>query len=372
MKTYISKFSPVILPVLAICLLSGNLSAQVTKSFSVKKGETLSVKVVGEVLIKTSGKDEVIVKTSGIETEDLEKLEISQIEKGVSVVFTPKSNSNSNTKFEIQIPEQFNVNIKTAGGEIACVGLLKGNFEAKTAGGNISVSNIEGELQLKTAGGGINTGDITGSASLSTAGGDIKIGNVSGKAELVTAGGDVETKDVSKSLTVKTAGGSISLGNIGENLKASTSGGNIKLLSSAGDAVLSTSGGDITVHNSKGNITLSTSGGNIEIKKAEAAVTAHSSAGEIEVAFISEPKQESKLSADAGNVKLKFGDKARATVEVINNGHSKYNGADVKSEFGGPTQNSKDSKHSTYQINGGGKSISVKANLGNVKILKLK
>src|SRR5262245_43976536 len=58
-------------------------------------------------------------------------------------------------KFEIQVPQRFNVQIKSAGGEIA-ISNLDGEVKGSTGGGSLTVTEAKGTVNLTTGGGNVS------------------------------------------------------------------------------------------------------------------------------------------------------------------------------------------------------------------------
>jgi len=248
------------------------------KSLSTSQGKTLNVKSeCGDINISTWNKDEVYVKITGNDNAK-EKMEFNIEEKNGDIYVSAKKSSgikflnNINLKIEVSIPEKYNSEISTAGGDIS-LGSLTGNVELKTAGGNIELKNISGKAELKTAGGNIKIESSSGDIEASTAGGNININGSNGKIEAKTAGGDIivnYTGD-NKGIELKTSGGDIKLflpDNISANIYLKTSSGDIKM-GFPFDGEINKSASKITgkINNGGNTISCKTAGGNIVLEK---------------------------------------------------------------------------------------------------------
>ncbi|MBE0559102.1 MAG: DUF4097 family beta strand repeat protein, partial [Proteobacteria bacterium] len=203
----------------ATLLLSSMLQAggpdSRSKSFTVSKGGKFVLSTSsGDVTLKPWDKNELFVRVDGIDPDDVDKLEMSQSGNTVTVRFRQR-NSWSDLRYEISLPAEFNVELKTAGGDIEFTGPMVGTLNGETAGGDIRLSDVKGEISFKTAGGDIRTGKVGGDAELKTAGGDIEVLDASGQVEAATAGGDIKVGNVGKSLEAKTSGGDIKVGDVG-------------------------------------------------------------------------------------------------------------------------------------------------------------
>jgi hypothetical protein len=291
----------------------GMTQDKTTKTFQVKKGENLSVKVNGDVKVDSWGKDEVYIEVSGVRKSNLEDMKITQDGNVISVNFR----SNDNASFFIRTPEQFNLDIKTSGGDISCLGKYIGNITGTTAGGDIKIEKVSGNVILTTSGGDINTGDIDGNIKLTTSGGDISAGNIGGEGKITTSGGDITVAGSNKSLALASSGGDIKVGNINGDLSVSTSGGDIIVGSVNGAAKLNTSGGDIKLASAKGNSKANSSGGDLKLENIYGSVRANTSGGKVYAELNPDGSEDSKLSSSGGSITLLIPENAKATIEAI-------------------------------------------------------
>jgi hypothetical protein len=338
---------------------------KITKNFQVKKGDNLSVKVTGDVKVESWSKEEVYIEVTGLDLVDRDDLTISQSSTTVSVILI----NNHNVSFSIKTPEQFNIDIKTSGGDLSCLGKFFGNINGTTAGGDIKVESINGNVELTTAGGDIITGNINGYVKLTTAGGDIHVGIVNGEGKMNTAGGDIIVTSASKSLNVNTAGGDIKVGNVGGEIKASTSGGDIEVGLVSGIAKLNTSGGDIKLAGARGNTSVNTSGGDIKLENIYGSVKANTSGGKVYVELTPDGNEESRLSSSGGNITLLIPENAKATIEAVIKADNLKGPYIITSAYKIDNYvTDEDSKEirATLTLNGGGKLI--KLNTSNSKI----
>jgi DUF4097 and DUF4098 domain-containing protein YvlB len=139
------------------------------KSFKVDPGQLLNVKTdVGDVIIKTWNQDEVLVKIYG-DNDAKRKMEFSfdQDENGVMIIGEKEGGkifgwfSSIELKYEIKVPNKFDLNLKTSGGDLV-VKNIKGEFNLKTSGGDIYTKNMSGNLSAGTSGGDITLADLNG------------------------------------------------------------------------------------------------------------------------------------------------------------------------------------------------------------------
>lgn len=173
-----------------------------------------------------------------------------------------------NVHFDIVVPEEYNLNLETAGGSID-VEDIRGEVKLYTSGGSIDMGKISGEVRAKTSGGSISLEGASGSADVKTSGGRISLGEIDGNVVAKTSGGSIDVDGANGDLVAHTSGGPIHLRRVNGNLEASTSGGSItaELLKQVDrSVVLRTSGGSIKLDvpsNFQADIDASTSGGRV-------------------------------------------------------------------------------------------------------------
>ncbi|MBA3848612.1 MAG: hypothetical protein C0502_01280 [Opitutus sp.] len=150
----------------------------------------------------------------------------------------------------VTLPRNFNLDIKTSGGDIA-VGSLRGTVKARTSGGDLKFARIDGDIDAHTSGGDIRLEEGTATARLHTSGGDIGVNRAGGQTTVSTSGGDIHLDSVAELVRATTSGGDI-VARITRPIKAdtelSTSGGRVKVFvpKDSGFALdARTSGGDV-------------------------------------------------------------------------------------------------------------------------------
>ena len=88
-------------------------------SFTVNKGGKLYINVnPGEIKISAWDKNEVVVKVSGLEEDEMENVEMSFRNNTVTVKYNPEWGWGEDAEFKITIPSQFNIEAKTSGGDV--------------------------------------------------------------------------------------------------------------------------------------------------------------------------------------------------------------------------------------------------------------
>jgi hypothetical protein len=198
--------------------------------------------VVGSVAVVGHDAPEVVVHAELQGSESfLNQIRISaeQTPSGVAVSAHGTSNgwlgwfhwssSGNRVRFTIEVPRNYPVDLRTAGGS-AQASDLNASVHARTSGGGASVQNISGAINLSTSGGGI------------------RVEHLAGPADLSSSGGGVDVTDSVGNLDVSTDGGGVSLVNDDGKIDARTSGGSARAELQANRGIsLHTSGGGITL-----------------------------------------------------------------------------------------------------------------------------
>ena len=114
--------------------------------------------------------------------------------------------------FQVTVPRQYNVNLKTG------------------SSGNIRTDDIGGELKAESDYGDIQLGNIAGSVSAKTgSSGDITLEGCQSRVEAISDYGDIQLGNIAGSVSAKTgSSGNIGVSNVGGELKAKTDYGDIR------------------------------------------------------------------------------------------------------------------------------------------------
>ena len=231
---------------LAVCLAAGLATLTATgsaradepirRSFDVASGDRLVLDTdLGAVDVRSSDRDtiEVVVENP----DDLE-LEFDQADGVVTITGRKERrrwafwNWERMPRFRLDVPYRHDVDLHTAGGDIA-------------------IDRLQGEVVARTSGGDVRLGEVDGTVQARTSGGSIRIGSVEGPVEARTSGGSIETASVSGDVSAKTSGGSIRIGGAAGAVEARTSGGSISaefVAQPDAPSTLRTSGGSVTVY----------------------------------------------------------------------------------------------------------------------------
>ena len=356
---------------------SENDSKEKIKTFTVAKGGELYVEInPGDITIKTWDKDEVSVSVSGLEEEQLKNIEMTSEKNRISVRYEKGYNSDD-ANFIITVPVKFNLELITSAGNIYVKNNIDGNVKANTNGGDVSCKNVSGNLTVESMGGNIGIDDVDGNLSVNTMGGDINIGMIKGNsAKVNTMGGEINIGKSVSGIAVKTSGGDIAIGDAGGDSEFITYGGNISIGNISGNVKMETSGGNLSLGGANGMVRGKTNGGNIDLAKIKGSADIRTMAGEVTLALNPESGSESRISTNAGSIELTIPASAKTTIEarihVQGNWKTASDTYQIESDFPVKSTSNDEEKHDivgTYELNGGGSKILLKATNSDINII---
>jgi hypothetical protein len=200
------------------------------------------------------------------------------------------------------------------------------------------------DLDLKTAGGSITIPDLEGTVLASTSGGSLKLGAIDGPVTGRTSGGSIALESASQPVELRTAGGTVTLG----IAKAA--------------AKLSTSGGSIRVDTAYGPLDAGTSGGSIDIRNAHATVDASTSGGSVTATLAADQTGDCRLSTSGGSVRLTVPRGIHADVDARTSGGS------VKTDLPVTVQGTLKHNELVGRIGEGGRSLRLRTSGGNIHL----
>lgn len=357
-----------------VAAVKADSNSDLQKTFNVSNGGKLVVSVgSGDIRIRVWDKTQVQMTVSNI-GDDADRVESDQEGNTVTVRYRSHSgwwSSNRDLRFEFFVPQSFNVDLTTSGGDVEISGTLAGNAEMSTSGGDLKIDEVDGTLQGRTSGGDVVVRNVQKDATLTTSGGDIQVDRAGSKLEITTSGGEITVGTVGKDLDASTAGGDISIQKVGGELRASTASGDISVGKVGGSISVNTSGGDITLSSGNGRISANTSGGDVTISDVVGSVDVNSSGGTIKVGFTPKGDESSRIESSGGDVYLYIPSDAKVTV------HAQVYGGDeesIVSDFP-VTLHRRSSgfgnQNAEVTLNGGGPEIYLQTSSGSIYIQKL-
>ena len=98
-------------------------------------------------------------------------------------------------RFEIKVPRNFDLAVKSKGGEIK-ISNIEGTIIGETMGGSLNLTELKGDISLTTMGGSISLTNSDVDGEVKTMGGQVLIQNVSGNVKGISMGGNVIYKNV--------------------------------------------------------------------------------------------------------------------------------------------------------------------------------
>jgi len=223
-------------------------------------------------------------------------------------------------------------------------------------------------LDLKTADEGISVVDIVGDVSTHTARAGLHLQNITGHIDGTTSGGNIDLKAFEGDATLRTSGGNIALDGGTGDVKAKTSGGNIQMTDVRGAVNGETSGGTVTLRGCKGGADVKTAGGSIEVEN-DGPVLAKTSGGSIRC-LLQEAVSSQNLLLDletiGGSINVSLVPDIAATVEA------RVLGGSVTTEFPVAVETTGTVKPDQLRgtINGGGSLLKLFSVGGNVILRK--
>lgn len=361
---------------LFISTLSAQDSGPIIKTFAAKTGENLKVDIdPGNIDVETWEKNEVRIEVVSKKNYDVESLVAEKSGRTIKFFLELDDDWNNNITVQIKSPSSFNFDLKTTGGNINISDNIIGLLEAKTDGGNVNFNNVNGKVLVKTSGGNISGNDSEGDIKLHTDGGNISLGNIkSGKAEVDTYGGNINIGSVSSDLNAKTQGGSINVGEVGGNANVFTYGGHISMEKVSGSVNMETYGGHLKLAGASGEVVAKTMGGHIKLEDITGSIEASTKGGHVSAELDPQLKTNSILETSGGNIELKIPANAKATIylKLENDDIDDKNADDlVKSDFKATTFTvGEEEINASYRLNGGGAKITLKCVGGEVNIKK--
>ena len=215
------------------------------------------------------------------------------------------------------------------------------------------------------------------SSDLTTSGGNIKLSGISGTQDFTTSGGNLDLDHLSGKVTGRTSGGNIHLSNSKDDIELTTSGGNIDAEYSDGKVRLVTSGGSISLKRLKGNIKATTSGGNIDGEFISDELNTHTSGGNVSLRNMS---CDLETSTSGGNIEVEMKDlfkyvsitNSSGNIDLQMPGNKgvdlKMKGGKIKTSSFNNFSGSVEDDRIDGKLNGGGSSVRVNAGSGRINL----
>ena len=176
--------------------------------------------------------------------------------------------------------------------------------------------------------------------------GSAKVGDIDGWAKAKLLGGSLRLGNVSGPVTARTDGGSVSLGNVGGDLDAQSHGGSV-------------AAGRIN-----GKVKAIAEGGSIAISEAVDSIDARAAGGSVAAYISKQPRADTKIVAEAGNIELRLPESIAVTVDAA------CSAGRLSSDFSLLGHQVDDPGRLKGTINGGGPLVMLRASAGNINLRK--
>jgi len=271
----------------------------------------------GDVIVRGWDEPRVRVRTrlAGTNWQDVE-VRVERQTNGVRVTSRypfSRNNWSSDNRFEINVPRRFDVRISSAGGSLTLTD-IEGRFTGHTGGGDFVLERLKGSSSLTTGGGEIHVTDSDLSGRVQTGGGTVLLSNVRGGLRGSSGSGPVIYGDS----TVSSGGSTSSLSAVGVNdsrisvgreyrggtLNIDKAGGNVDLEAAPNGARVHTGGGRVTVGRAGGDVRATTGGGDVTVGPASGSVRAGTGAGEVHVIVDRSPAVDQVIEATSGSGRI--------------------------------------------------------------------
>jgi hypothetical protein len=174
--------------------------------------------------------------------------------------------------------------------------------------------------------------------------GSAKVADVDGAVKAVMKGGSLQFGNVTGPVTARTDGGSLSIGDIGGDLEAICN------------------GGSVAAGRTNGKVMARANGGSIAITEATDAIDAKAAGGSVAAYISKQPRSDSKLIAEAGNVELRLPESIAVNIDAA------CSAGRLSSDFS--LHGHQDDDRLKGTINGGGPLVMVRASAGNIHLRK--
>ena len=160
----------------------------------------------------------------------------------------------------------------------------------------------------------------------------------------LTRGGSLQFHNVAGPVTARTDGGSITIGDVG------------------GDVEATSNGGSVSVGRANGKVIARANGGSVTIDEAIDAIDAKAAGGSVAAYISKQPRADSKLIAEAGNVELRLPESIALNIDAS------CSAGRLSSDFS--LYGRQDENRLKGAINGGGPLVMVRASAGNIYLRK--
>ncbi|HKR65872.1 MAG TPA: M56 family metallopeptidase, partial [Thermoanaerobaculia bacterium] len=210
------------------------------------------------------------------------------------VEFTGSSHSRSTSNaFTIHVPRRFNLRLRSAGGDVS-IENVEGTFEGYTGGGEIQLSHVKGSAHLSTGGGEVRVDDSDLDGSVTTGGGEVMMHRVrgglrgsSGTSGAIRNPDESDREDDDEILLNNSVTTYVNDGPEKHHRRSGPridkDGGDVDYGDAPNGVSIRTGGGDVTVGRAEKFVEATTGGGEITLGPVAGSVYASTGAGDVQV-----------------------------------------------------------------------------------------
>jgi hypothetical protein len=235
----------------------------------------------------------------------------------------PHGSFSTSHAFAINVPARYDVRIRSAGGDVAIVG-LEGTIRGITGGGNILLERDSGRAWLTTGGGAIAVNDCELDGRVSTGGGAVQIERTRGSLVGSSGSGIVRSAEGDDLDESGSGNGDEAPDGSGDGsqvaeprgssrapvaggpgfVRVNKAGGSVDLEEAPHGANVTTGGGDVHIGPAAGTVAVSTGGGSIDVGPVAGSVWAGTGAGSVTVRLADRHGEEQVVDISSGTGKV--------------------------------------------------------------------
>lgn len=278
------------------------------RTFTARSGGRLDLELETGATVHITGWDEPSVHVRGRLSGPSARnstAEFLQRDGNLLIALSQEESSNvtsTSHRLDLKVPRRYDVHIRSAGGDVTITD-MEGEFTGRTGGGEIYIDRVKGSTSLSTGGGDIRVSNSALDGRVSTGGGLVQFRQVTGNVKGSSGSGPVirgGPDDGGGPISMEKAGGDIYLAEAPEGADVRTGGGKIRIGAASGAVRASTGGGDIDIGPISGTVYAGTGAGDVTVR------IARLSAGDPAV----------EISAGVGAVTLELPSGLSATLDI--------------------------------------------------------
>lgn len=144
----------------------------------------------GEIVVTAWSRDQIRIQASS----ESQNIRLDASSSRVTLELTSAYRGRGDTRFEVAVPAGARVIARTRSADVAITG-VKGDVEARTENGDITVEDAGQRLDLVTLSGDVEARNLTGDVQIKTMNGDVKVSDLRGDFEAESVSGSIELRN---------------------------------------------------------------------------------------------------------------------------------------------------------------------------------